>query len=87
MIPFDVALANQIAASVRLGIAAEQIAVGQDAYSFAGAFERANDVRQIRIVALLVRRHTERLEASEGIISVSSPVLQRLSENGGLATT
>ena len=59
----DVALADQVAADVGLGIAAEQHAVRQDAGAFAGALERADDVQQVGVVALLGGRRAEGLEA------------------------
>ena len=52
---FDVALADEVAADVGLGIAAEQDAVRQDAGAFAGALERADDMQQVGVVALLCR--------------------------------
>ena len=51
----DVALADEVAADVGLGVATEQDAVRQDARAFARAFERADDVQQIGVVALLSR--------------------------------
>ncbi len=83
----DVALANQVAADVGFGIAAEQHAMRQNAGALAGALERADDVQQVGVVALLGGRHAEDVKRSYGSLSGSSPVLQRLSENGGLATT
>ena len=83
----DVALANEIAADLCLGIAAKQHAMGQDAGALAGALHRADDVQQVGVVALLGRRRAKGLEALVGSLSGSMPVLQRLSENGGLATT
>ena len=59
----DVALADKVAADVCLGIAPEQDAVRQDACAFAGALERADDMQQIGVVALLGWRRAERLEA------------------------
>ena len=59
----DVALADQVAADVRLGVAAEQHAVRQDAGALAGALERADDVQQVGVVALLGGRRAEGLEA------------------------
>ena len=59
----DVALADEVAADVGLGIAAEQHAVRQDAGAFAGALERADDVQQIGVVALLGGRRAEGLKA------------------------
>ena len=84
----DVALADEVAADVGLGIAAEQHAVRQDARALAGALQRADDVQQVGVVALLGGRRAEGLEALDrDRCSGSRPVLQRLSENGGLATT
>ena len=60
----DVALADEVAADVGLGIAAEQDAVRQDARALPGALERADDMQQVGVVALLARRHAEGLEAS-----------------------
>ena len=50
------ALANEIAANVGLGVAAKQNAVRQNARAFAGAPERADDVQQIGVIALLAGR-------------------------------
>ena len=83
----DVSLAHERAANVRFGVTAEQDAVGQDARAFACALERTDDVQQVCIVALLSRRYAEMLEAFKLILGGSMPVLQRLSLNGGLATT
>ncbi len=58
----DVALANEIAADVSLGVATEEDAVRQDACTFAGAFERADDVQQVGVVALLGWRSAKGLE-------------------------
>ena len=69
---FEVAGTNELGADDRLGIAAEQHAVRQDAGALAPALQGPNNVQQIGIVALL-----------GGV----SPMLQVLSENGGLATT
>ena len=51
------------------------------------ALERADDVEQVGVVALLTRTHAERLEPLAWVVQRVSPVLQRLSENGGFATT
>ncbi len=59
----DVALADEIAADVGLGVAAKQHAVRQDARALAGALERADDVQQVGVVALLGGRRAEGLEA------------------------
>ena len=64
----DVALADEVAADVGLGVAAEQHAVRQDARAFAGALERADDVQQVGVVALLGGRRAEGLEALVGIV-------------------
>ena len=64
----DVALADQGAADVGLGIAPEEHAVRQDARPFAGALQRADDVQQVGVVALLGGRHAEGLEAFVGIV-------------------
>lgn len=53
---FDITPADQITADFRLGIAPEQHAVRQDAGALAGVFERADDMQQIGVVALLVQR-------------------------------
>jgi hypothetical protein len=49
----DVALADEIAADVGLGVAPEQDAVRQNAGAFARALERADDVQEVGVVALL----------------------------------
>ena len=64
----DVALADEGAADVGLGVAAEQHAVRQDARAFAGALERADDVQQVGVVALLGGRRAEGLEALVGVV-------------------
>ena len=64
----DVALADEVAADVGLGVAAEQHAVRQNARAFAGALERADDVQQVGVVALLGGRRAEGLEALVGIV-------------------
>ena len=64
----DVALADEVAADVGLGVAAEQHAVRKDARAFAGALERADDVQQVGVVALLGGRHAEGLEALVGVV-------------------
>ena len=64
----DVALADKSAADVRLGIAAEQHAMRQNARSFAGALERADDVQQVGVVALLAGRHAEGLETLVSVV-------------------
>ena len=74
----DVSLADERAADVGLGVAAEQHAVRQDARALAGALERADDVQQIGVVALLGRRHAEMLEAFKfivGRVNAGAPAL------------
>ena len=82
--------ANELLADCGFGVAAEQDAVGKDAGAFAVLFMRADDVQQIGVVALLLWR----LAPGEALVYVAipsrrdvSPVLQVLSEKGGLATT
>ena len=65
---FDVAFADQGAADVGLGVAAEQHAVRQDAGSLGGGLEGADDVQQIGVVALLGGRDAEGLESIERIV-------------------
>ena len=64
----DVALADEVAADVGLGIAAEQHAVRQNARALAGALERADDVQEVGVVALLAGRRAEGLEALVGVV-------------------
>ena len=64
----DVALADQVLADVGLGVAPEEHAVRQDARALAGALERADDVQQIGVIALLGGRHAEVLEALVGVV-------------------
>ena len=64
----DVALADEFAADLGLDIAAEQDAVRQDAGALAGAFERADDVQQVGVVALLGGRCAEGLKAIVGVV-------------------
>ncbi len=51
--PFDDAGLDELPADDALGIAPEQHAVGQNARAFAGALQRADDVQQVGVVALL----------------------------------
>ena len=76
----DVALANEIAADVGLGIAPEEDAVGQNASALAGALERADDVQQVGVVALLGGRRAEGLETVVRIVlqvDAGAPALVR----------
>ena len=58
--------ANELGADHGLGATAKQHAVGQNAGAFACALERADDVQQIGVIALL-RRRLAPLKALEGI--------------------
>ena len=64
----NVSLSHEVPADVALGVATEQNAVRQDARAFAGALERANDVQQVGVVALLAGRRSERLESLVGVL-------------------
>jgi hypothetical protein len=83
----DVTLADKCTPDIGLGAAAEQDAVRQDAGAFAYALERAHDVQKIGVVALLLGRVPKVWNRPKGSCSGSRPVLQLLSEKGGLATT
>ena len=61
--PLEVALADQRAADVGFGVAAEEHAMRQDAGALAGALERAHDVQQVGVIALPGRRHPEGFKA------------------------
>jgi hypothetical protein len=64
----DVPLADESAADIGLGVAAEKHAVRQDARSLAGCLERADNVQQVAVVALFRRRHPEGHEATERVV-------------------
>ena len=64
----DDAALDEVAADDGLGIAPEQHAVRQDAGAFAGALERAEDVEEVGVVALLGGRDAVVLEALEGVV-------------------
>ncbi len=83
----QIAGADELFTDHRLGVAAEQDAVRQDAGGFALTFHRADDVQQVGVIALLARAARPRRSAGMGLSSGIMPVLQVLSENGGLATT
>ena len=85
----EVAGADELLADDGLGIAAKEHAMRQNAGAFAGALHRADDVQEVGVVALLLRRHApgEALEASPCRSPGVRPVDQVLSEKGGLATT
>ena len=53
---FDIALPDDVAADIGLGIAPEQYAVGQNDRALAGAFEGFDDVQQKGIVAVFLGR-------------------------------
>jgi len=63
---FDVALTDEIAADFGFGVASEENAVGQDAGSFAPAFEGADDVEEVGVIALFGWRGAEVLKRSKG---------------------
>ena len=65
---FDVALLDELAADGALGVAPEEDTVGEDAGSFAGALEGADDVEEVGVVALLGWECAEALEAVVGIV-------------------
>ncbi len=87
----EVAASGRVAADDGLGIAAEEDAVRENARAFARALQRAEDVQQVGVVALLLGRHAP----GEALEAVASCRRRRdrgrctsvLSENGGLATT
>ena len=56
----NVALADQVFSDFSFGVAAKQHAVRQNAGTFAFAFQRAHDVQQIGVVALLAGRCAKR---------------------------
>lgn len=65
---FDVAFSNQVLADVGLGVAPEQYAVRQDASALPCTFQRTDDMQQVGVIALFVRRRTEILEAPVMIV-------------------
>src|SRR6266851_7545570 len=76
----DIALADEATADVGLGIATEQHAMRQDARTFASAFQGADDMQRVSVVALFCGRHAERLEALVKVverIEASAPPLVR----------
>ena len=64
---FDVAALEQVLADDGFGIASKQHAVRKNAGSFAGALQRADDVQQVGVIALLTGRRAEVLEPLVGI--------------------
>jgi hypothetical protein len=89
MMPLRYAGADELLADDAFGIAAEEDAVRENAGAFARALHGADDVQQVGVVALLLRRHApgEALEAVGPPSPRVRPVDQVLSEKGGLATT
>jgi len=65
---FDVAFSNQVLADVGLGVATEQYAVRQNASALPCAFQRTDDMQQVGVIALFVRRRTEIPEAPVRIV-------------------
>ena len=65
---FDDATLDEVFADDGLGVSAEQHAVGKDAGSLAGALERADDVEEIGVAALLVGWHAVAGETLEGVV-------------------
>ena len=55
--------------------------------AFARALDRADDVQEVGVIALLRRRHRPSAKRWKASFVGMRPVLQVLSENGGLATT
>src|SRR5271157_2112041 len=66
---FDIALAYEVAPDVRLGVAAKENAMRKNASALAGTLERTNDVQQVGIVALFIRRCAEVFEPLVPIVS------------------
>ena len=71
--PLDQTPLDQVLADLGFGVAAEQHAMGKDATASAGALERAHDVQQVGIVALLGRWDAKTLEAPIGILGRIEP--------------
>src|ERR1035438_9103248 len=65
----DVALADEGAADVGLGVATEEDAVRENACAFAVAPERTDDVEKVGVVTLLGGRDAEVLEAQMGVVA------------------
>jgi hypothetical protein len=61
--PLDVSFAHQLPANLSFSIAAKKNAMRQDARAFAGAAERADDMQEVGVIALLGRRRAEGLES------------------------
>src|ERR1022692_431503 len=65
----EIALAHEGAPNVGLGVAAEEDAVRENACAFAIAPERADDVEEVGIVALLGGWDAEGLESQVGVVA------------------
>src|ERR1022692_911548 len=65
----EIALAHEGAPNVGLGVAAEEDAVRENACTFAVAPERADDVEEVGVIALLGGRDAEALEAQVGVVA------------------
>ena len=63
---FDIALADEIAADFGFGVASEEDAMGEDAGSFAAAFEGADDVEEVGVIALFGGGAPKCLKRSKG---------------------
>jgi len=81
------AFADEGAADTGFGVAAEEDAVGEDAGAFAGGFEGADNVEEVGVVAWFGGGSAEGWKRLWGSWRGSTPVVQRLSLKGGLATT
>ena len=66
--PLMYAALDEVAADGTLGTAAKQHAVRENARAFAGALERAEDVQEVGVVALLAGRDAVVLEALPGVV-------------------
>ena len=84
----EVAALDELLADDGLSIAAEENAVRQNARAFAGALQRAEDVQQVGVVALLARAGCRSAEAlPAGRARHRGRCSSVLSQKGGLATT
>jgi hypothetical protein len=61
----DQPLADEGCADGGFDIAAEQHAVRQNARAFATAFQRTDDVQQVGVIAVFIRRHAQSIESAE----------------------
>jgi len=65
---FDVTFSDQVLADVGFGVAPKQYAVRQNASALPGTFQRTDDMQQVGVIALLVRRRAEIMEAPVRIV-------------------